>query len=392
MEKEKHPCADGLTPECFEKHPRYAKKVFAYKLLQAICPAPLTMDLLGMLWRHLVEIPISWIPYEYFIIPEDFPTEELFPDDWVPDDPLPEGIIVEPGTEFPDDWVPGDPLPDNVTLDLEVLLPDVWTVGEDLPFGITVDPDFRLSIEQLKLMGIFIEPGKTWEEVFPNGWDPTTELPDGASWKPYVKVVKPKPGAVPPLYLSPWEPGPAHRPTPTPVTPEAIWFWEPFDDLDTHGWTIDVDNSGTVTIISGECLLDGAAPGDDAIIYRSDARAYPVNIDVTLKARITLYGAAYSWVYIYTDLYFTPIKFGPGDWVRILCSEGWIDIPGSWEGIDLEWKFEIRGNQFSFYRNDELASGPHTLWDDSSMPGYTRFQIKHRGSVYLDFFKIIECA
>ena len=306
MAEERDACADGLTPECFEKHPRYAKKVFAYRLLQAISPKPLTTGLLGLFWKHLVQVPISWMEWEDFIIPDDIPLEEIIPDDWTPEDPLPEeltinlneiipddweegdelpdGVEIDPGTEIPDDWKVGDeipegihidieelfpddwtiddPLPEGIVVDIIEILPEVWTVGEDLPFGIKVNPNFRIPTDMLKTLGIYIEPGKTYEEVFPNGWDPTTELPDGASWEPYKKDEVIIESAVPPLYLPIFEPGPVHRVVPSPLAPVADQ-WENWSgpDVDTnHPWYC----------LTGFCVCGSPSISSEHLVFSCD--------------------------------------------------------------------------------------------------------------------------
>lgn len=233
MAEEKHACADGLTPECFAKYPQYAKKVFAYRLMHTLCPARMTTKLREALWKALIRVPVSWIPFDQFIFPEDFDWSLVFPDDWTPEDPLPYCVIVEPGAEFPDNWRPGDELTPGVTIDLSKILPPDWQTADPLPFGITVDETYRIQIPQLKQMYIFIRPGETWESVFPNGWDPTGPLPDGASWNPYLwfpdyvptgdptvepltpgqRAARRAPGgAVPPLFLPPGLQSPPHRP------------------------------------------------------------------------------------------------------------------------------------------------------------------------------------
>lgn len=246
MAEIRHACADGLTPECFAKYPQYAKKVFAYRLMHTMCPARMTTKLREALWKALIRVPVSWIPFDQFIFPDDFDWSLVFPDDWTPEDPVPSCVIVEPGAEFPADWRPGDELPPGVTIDLSKILPPYWQTADSLPFGITVDPTYRIQIPELKLMYIFIRPGETWESVFPNGWDPTGPLPDGASWNPYlvfpdyVPAVTPadKSGAEAPLYLPPWSAGPVHRPAVW-QPPEEAGQWETWagpDVYTNHPW------------------------------------------------------------------------------------------------------------------------------------------------------------
>lgn len=73
-----HPCADGLTKECFRAYPVWARRALAYKLLHILLPKQLTKNL-----------PFGLnLPF----IPPDVV--------WTPGDPLPPGTIVPP-TESP---------------------------------------------------------------------------------------------------------------------------------------------------------------------------------------------------------------------------------------------------------------------------------------------------
>ena len=83
---------------------------------------------------------------------------------WTPGGVLPPGTIVPPGTVFPPGWSPGDPAPP----------------------------------------GVVIPPGT----VFPPGWSPGDPAPPGVQLPPAVSPVPPGSGALPPLYVQPWEPGP----------------------------------------------------------------------------------------------------------------------------------------------------------------------------------------
>lgn len=89
MAIKRHPCADGLTPECFEDYPEWAKRAFAYRLLCMIAPPAITKRLQRVLKRAMF-FPGVTIP---------------------PGVELPPGVIVPPDTTFPPGWQPGDPLP-----------------------------------------------------------------------------------------------------------------------------------------------------------------------------------------------------------------------------------------------------------------------------------------
>ena len=71
-----HPCARGLTTDCFKTYPTWARQALAYKLLHILLPKQLAKNLPRNLNQPL--------------IPPGVP--------WTPGDPIPPGGIVPPGT------------------------------------------------------------------------------------------------------------------------------------------------------------------------------------------------------------------------------------------------------------------------------------------------------
>jgi len=366
----RHACADGLTPECFEKYPQYAKKVFAYRLMHTLCPARMTRKLRESLWRILTEYPLSWVPPEYFIFPPGFTWEMLFPEDWTPEDPLPEGV--------------------------------------------TIDPAFRFTIEQLKLMYVFIEPGKIWESVFPNGWDPNTPLPDGASWTPYytlpafdpageqsVEPMTPEQlqdavfaatgtrpprqpltatqmrrgnaaqyGTDSPLYMGPWTPGPVHRTFAGPPVEVLPWFYEPWDTFDTDIWTDNSDDPGYVEISNN--MLKMVVPGDTGRprVYHEFAEDLPVNYDLSWKLNIS----PGCWLFKFgfrSVMHTIHFEFYPPNELILFFNEApWTLDLGNYENQTYTYKLSVRGNNADFYRDDILIAGERTLWETGPQTPY----------------------
>lgn len=89
---EEHPCARGLTVECFRTHPVWAKQALAVRLIHAITPKQLTKRLPPSINKALLVPGISFPPG---FGPGDFPP----------------GAIITPQTNFPPGWSAGDPLP-----------------------------------------------------------------------------------------------------------------------------------------------------------------------------------------------------------------------------------------------------------------------------------------
>lgn len=391
MAEIRHACEDGLTPACFEKHPQYAKKVFAYRLMHTLCPARMTRKLRDSLWKGLTEFPLSWVPPEDFILPPEKTWEEVFPEDWTPADPLPEGV--------------------------------------------TIDPSFRIQIPQLKLMYIFIEPGKTWKEVFPNGWDPTGPLPDGASWTPYYTlpavyspgwapggplpegvIIEPgiefrageqsiepitpeqiqaaiyrrtgsrpprraltaaqmhrgiaaEEGTAPPLYMGPWEPGPVHRPTNTPSVSVETWFSDTFENL--NEWTIHTYIDGTVAIADEKLKLYYVwdIGIGNAGIKRTDTRAWPENWTWSFDFNYDA-GTTNFTTYCYTGTTRIRMRFVPPTTIRFIDENGYKDITvQNFVGTTDTWKVIVTGMTASLYRNDVLIEADMTLQSYTNKPG-----------------------
>jgi len=436
MAERRHACADGLTPECFEKFPQYAKKVFAYRLMHTLCPARMTRKLRDSLWRALTRVPVSWIPFEYFIFPPDFDWSLIFPEDWTPGDPIPDGVIVEPDAEFPEDWTPGDPLPDGVTIDLPLILPPYWETQDPLPLGITVDPEFRIQIPQLKLMYIFIEPGRTWEEVFPNGWDPNTPLPDGASWTPYYtlpamdpageqsvepltpeqlqKAVYARTGTRPPrrpltaaqmrrgfaaqygteapLYMGPWEPGPAHRPLGGVVEAEP-WFYDAFDSIDPTVWDTWKWGTGALSIVNGWLRLFASVDWDGAGLLRNVYPVWPSNFDVEIKLNYQS-GANYVYFEGLTGTHQVAIGWDPPNqiWLKDYPSgEKYYTVAWN-KGDAYTWLLEFRNGYGNLYRDGQKVISNHHFREYT--PGYASPTFEAYGVIdaLIDYILITEVS
>ena len=434
MAEIRHACEGGLTPECFKKFPQYAKKVFAYRLMHTLCPARMTRKLRESLWKALTRVPVSWIPFEYFIFPPDFEWDLIFPEDWTPEDPPPEGVIVDPEVEFPEDWTPDDGLPDGVTIDLPLILPPYWETEDPLPFGITVDPEYRIQIPQLKLMYIFIAPGRTWEEVFPNGWDPNTPLPGGASWEPYytlpvydfAKDLSAEPltpeqlqdavfrktgsrprrqpltpaqmrrgdaaqyGTAPPLYMGPWEPGPAHRPLGGAVAAEEIWFYDDFDNLTDAAWINDSYANGSATIVGGKLQLEGLDGDSGAGIHRTDPKGGILNFDLSFEQRYIEY-EDYSYMYFYTGSHGLGIEFYPPNNISLPPDKWWIQTDvGNYIGETITWKLEVRDGILTVYKNDVAVVTDHALAEQTYGPGQMSLFSSMTQTIIIDDFTIRE--
>lgn len=60
MTEERHPCADGLTRECFRKYPDWAKMMFAQKLMGTLFPPEITKNLPTAVQQAMGQAPPGW--------------------------------------------------------------------------------------------------------------------------------------------------------------------------------------------------------------------------------------------------------------------------------------------------------------------------------------------
>jgi len=91
-----HPCADGLTKECFRAYPAWARKAFAYKLLHILLPKQLTKNLPFGLNLPFIPPDVLLPPGVIFPPGTIIPPDVSFPPGWTPGDPTPEGVIIPP--------------------------------------------------------------------------------------------------------------------------------------------------------------------------------------------------------------------------------------------------------------------------------------------------------
>ena len=83
--------------------------------------------------------------------------------------------------------------------------------GVEIPPGVVLPP------------GAVVPPGT----VFPPGWTPGDPAPPGVQLPPAISPVPPGSGALPPLYVQPFEPGPAHGPAPGPGISPPVFTSNP---------------------------------------------------------------------------------------------------------------------------------------------------------------------
>lgn len=384
-----HPCAHGLTPECFEKYPIDAKRVFAYRLLHSLFPPHITRRLprifrpkwydwawIWIPWIYLMfepyvepgeEFPPDWTPEEPLPPGVDVDPEPAFPPDWTPEEPLPPGVIVEPPPDFPPDWKPGDPLPPGVIVEPEPAFPPGWSPGQPLPGGVSSDPS----------------------RSFPPGWKPE-DLPPTPLLRPPIPPAEMAPGGPePPAYTRIWTPGPAHRVFGGPIEPP--FFFDDFDDFTTHNWRKWTYGGATVVVDGGLLTMTAPHPVGVCRAWYFQPTAYPTNWEAEFY--MFLHAEDVSMAIIvefWTGNYRVHLRF---------CHDGELRYQGSGDEGRLYNAFVL--DQFNRFRI--IMTGPtYAIYNGETClksgalpygPGLTTKKIwlehGHDGTTHIDYISIV---
>lgn len=325
MEVKDHPCKIGLTPECIKEYPKWARKMFAYRLLLTLCPHEITKRLPKL--KNLLPLPY----------PPDWPAETP----WVP------GYEIDPGAFFPEDWTQGDELPAGIIVDPGAAFPAGWRVGDPLPPGVSF----------------------------------------GVKQRPAIFGT----GPARPLYVGIWEPGPAHRPSDQEVEEAEVWFFDDFNTLNLSVWN-DISTGGNTASASGGNLVL-AAPNSPAHarIQRSDARATPINADVSWRMAMSSVDT-YAAFNTYVGNYSLDVLFYESNRVDI-----WTDasdyttyvLPLPVTAFQT-YRFEQRGSWGAFYQNDVLVVENIPLEGYGAYPVLMDILQIAEGILWVDYYKIEE--
>jgi len=238
-----HPCANGLTPECFAAFPEWAKLAFCYKLMNVLIPANISRRLPKGLFPGRIgpgailpagwdpppgvvvppgyTVPERWIPFTYFILPEGMTWEQAFPPGWTAGDALPDGVSINANVVDVAGWSAGDSMPSGPGVNTAEIVPAGWTAGDALPDGVSINANMVDVAGWSAGDPMPSGPGVNTAAILPAGWSPTNPPP--AWFAPGGAGLQiPPGGALPPLFLPPFEPGPVHVPFPAPTAPTYI--------------------------------------------------------------------------------------------------------------------------------------------------------------------------
>ena len=386
-----HPCANGLTPECFAAFPEWAKLAFCYKLLHVLIPANISKRLPKGLFPGRIgpgailpagwdpppgvvvppgyTVPERWIPFTYFILPEGMTWEQVFPPGWTAGDPLPPGVTIDAGVVFPVGWSAGDALPAGVTISPGAVFPPGWTPGDPLPPGVTIDAG----------------------AIVPAGWSPTNPPPNwfapGGAGLPI-----PAGGALPPLYLFPGLQSPPHRPFWTPPAKVEPWFYDKFDGpaLDLTKWTEYNYLNGFNKIVSSRlkqyCTDDFSA----AEIDTAEDATIPAAFELTFDLKYC--GGGEHNIYVYTgahsiDLVFEP----PTTQVEFYTSTGRVLYTcADYLNNNVSWKLVYNGTLATLYQDNVLIFENVAPRVRTTNPGIIHIVTYETTIAYIDEFKIQE--
>jgi len=349
MTTKEHPCKNGLTEECFKKYPKWARRMFAYRLLITLFPGSIT--------KRLPQLK-GIFP---LLVPPDWPTHEIWPP----------AVYVDPSIIFPSDWTPEDPLPDGVTIDPGTFFPSDWTPGDELPEGVMIDP------------GTF----------FPSDWTPGDELPEGVMIAPAQRPSEFGTNPIPPLYLALWGAGPVH--TPIIIEPEVAepFFHETWGPPQVYDWVSYDEPGASSEIISGRLRQTAPADSSKAQYYYEFTENWPANYDLSFKVEAAP-GAALLVLWLVTGTHKHYFNFYTDqDWVFY---NGSGDHYGSYVGTEVEWKVSVTGNSGVFYRDGIVLDSNCLIIEETTPPPYIYMQncpwsAPDPDSVfYIDDIKIVE--
>lgn len=138
---EKHPCEEGITPECYNAYPGFARKALAYKLLHAILPKQGTKLLPRWLASALIAPGVT-LP---------------------PGLELPPGSVVFPDAAFPPGWTPEDiPPPGYIPPSVAIPLPS--DTGVSPPYYVQPWEPGPVKVPGLEEPSSEVEYQLTWQE------------------------------------------------------------------------------------------------------------------------------------------------------------------------------------------------------------------------------------
>jgi|GEM_PF-6595372 len=370
MAKQEHPCANGLTPECFAAFPEWAKLAFCYKLLHVLIPASISRRLPKGLFPGRIGpgaiLPAGWDPPPGVVVPPGY----TVPERWIPFTYfiLPEGMTWE--QVFPPGWTAGDALPPGVSINANMVDVAGWSAGDPMPSG----------------------PGVNTAAILPAGWSPTNPPP---AWFTPGGAGLPIPpgGALPPLYLPPGLQSPPHTAQPRSPISAVPWFYDDFDELDLAVWTKDVGGGGTATIENSELALEKPAGVAKTGLYRTDARGGLVNFNFSFELNIQTAGMSFV-VRFYTGTCNCTIQFYQDNKVDLLgvggCDAVTVD---NYVGITHTWKINVQGTAAKLYKDGLLVCENHNFSASTLSPGFMSMSAgtgSGPGKILLDDFKIEE--
>ena len=276
------PCQERLDAECFRKHPAWARRALAYRLLHLLTPKQLTRRLPRGLRLALVAAGV------------DVPAGLALPD----------GTVVAPGTVLPSAWSVGDPVPPGVIITTGTVFPAGWTVGDPVPEGVT------------------LEPGAT----FPADWKSPDTLPLGMMPAPQISPETVASGVAPATFVEPWQPGPTNQPGRSSPVGGAWWFLDPFDTLEANDWANLSLAPGTASIVNGTLKLYTPINDGNPRYRRLVTDTWPAAF--TVVARLALLAhSAYVGIQIRWGTHQIQFYLHSNGRVYLECEAGWENAP-----------------------------------------------------------------
>jgi hypothetical protein len=428
-EVNENPCSQGLTPQCFQTFPLWAKRALFLRLLYLLLPFEITSKLPGIFrlpfYFQGPLFPPTWLPGDPSPEGAFIPPDTVFPPGWLFGDPWPEGvflwlpftppasldllegIIIPPGTEFPPDWQSGDPLPPGVTIEIGGSFPPGWQPGDPPPPGITIQiggsfppgwqpgdplpPGIIVDIAGLfppgwqpgdpTPPGVIIPPGTE----FPPGWQPGDPLPDGVLPAPSLDEDAKDTGPLPINPLTPFNFYPL-----SPVANRAIkgvyTFFDNFTILDTAEWYKTISQNGTIEIVDEQLRMVKSSDTGFVSYTRADPKALLRLFSVSFDLRFISGTSTLRFDY-WTGTYYLYILFQLPDSLKIWDGTDWTSFTlTDFTNIENSWRFWISTFGCRVFRNSVHVATAQTIALDDFASGTHRFVLADTGDVRIDNF------
>ena len=355
------PCKKGLSKECFELYPEWAKQMFAQRMLRLLLPPWLTRLLYQ--WKPVLleppQIPIVTTPP----VPTPPVPVTPVPVTPVPVTPVPVPVTPVPVTPVPVTPVPVTPVPVPVTPVPVTPVPVTPVPVTPVPVPVTPVPVTPVPI----IPELPIIPG----QEIPLLKEPILPMPD------------PNPPWPPP-------PGPPHPVfPPPPVEAEVAWFTEDFNTLDLDVWAIKDGGPPEMACINGQLVFDVEGT-ERQRIYTWGAITEESDYDVEFTLKYAEWGSSIIFTFgASTSEFLIKFSFDPEE-IIVTSGANSKSSDTGFVGAKHSYLAEIRGQVLTLYQDGKIIIGNLTLETETLDFYYVQVYLYGFGKTYIDYIRITQ--